>query len=136
MKKILLFVVVLVAIGGATGYLMYNKPHKNMASAKAAFQMPANQLFEEFEADETAANTKYLDQVVEVRGKVLSVSRDDEGSVNITLDAGGMLGGVICQLDPLSEQEDGSLQEGDEILIKGICTGMLMDVVLVRCVIL
>lgn len=106
-----------------------------MGSASADFKMAATELFEQFDADETAANAKYLDKVIEVEGSVLSVSEEEE-SITITLEAGGMLGGVICQLDPLTKHEKTSFAEGEKLKIKGICTGMLMDVVLVRCVIL
>ena len=45
-----------------------------------------------------------------------------------------MLGGVICQLDELSEHKRTEFETGETVQLKGRCTGMLMDVVLVRCV--
>ena len=104
-----------------------------MRNAKADISLKAAQLFSEYEADEKAANTKYLDKTVEVTGKVQS-TESKEGKTSITLDAGGLMGGVICTLDELTKHKRTSFKEGEEVTLKCKCTGMLMDVVLVRCV--
>jgi hypothetical protein len=41
---------------------------------------------------------------------------------------------VNCQLDELTEHKNTTFTPGDKVIFKGICTGMLMDVVMVRCV--
>lgn len=135
MKKFLLIGLLLAILAIGVGLMIYHKPHKNMQSAKADFTMPATELYTAFETDESTANTKFLDKVVQVEGVVQSVSKDDAGKISVTLDAGGMLGGVICQLDDLSEHAKTSFEEGEKVVFKGICTGLLMDVVLVRCVV-
>ncbi len=134
MKKLILPALLLALIGGFVGYKMYNKPHQEMTSAKADITLAANQLFSEYESDESGANTKYLDKVVQVSGKVLEAAPDKEGIVSVTLDGGGMLGGVICKLDQLTKHKRDNFKAGETVTFKGKCTGMLMDVVLVRCV--
>jgi hypothetical protein len=37
--------------------------------------------------------------------------------------------GINCTM----EEKDGNIKEGDEVVLKGICTGYLTDVVLIRC---
>lgn len=133
MKNILLIVGALALAGGIGGYMLYNKPFQNMEKAKADFVISAESLYTEYETDETAANTKYLDQIVQVEGKVRAVTLE-EGITSVSLDAGGMLGGVICQLNEQIKHERTEFQEGETVKFKGVCTGMLMDVVLVRCV--
>ena len=59
---------------------------------------------------------------------------DEEGRTSITLESGSEMFGVICQLDNLTKHARTNFKEGEEIKLKGICTGVLMDVVLVRCV--
>ena len=43
-------------------------------------------------------------------------------------------GGVICEIPGSNIPEGLNLQTGKELTIKGQCTGFLMDVVLVKCV--
>ncbi len=131
-KKIILGAVALVLlIGALVGYRMYNKPHVDLATATADHQLSATALFAAFEADEAAANAKYLDKVIRVEGEIMKVTKEENGQSSLTLNAGGMLGGVICQLDPSLTEV--SFTEGQNITLNGLCTGMLMDVVLVRC---
>lgn len=135
MKKILLILFVLAAGGVAYGVYMYNKPHKNMQRQAVDFKMAASTLYNDFEENEEAANAKYLDKVIAVSGSIRSIVKED-GKVSIILDTDNLLGGITCELDDFSEHTQTDFQEGDQISIKGICTGMLMDVVLVRCVII
>lgn len=134
MKKVLITLLSLAAIGMGVGYLIYNKPFEDMNRAKADATLSASELFTAFESDEAAANEQYLDKVVQVSGTVREASTDASGIISITLESGNELAGVICQLDNLSEHPRKEFKPGEQITIKGVCTGMLMDVVLVRCV--
>lgn len=135
MRKLLLIGGAL-AIGAAVvAYLIYNKPHQNMDRATADIQLTASELLSNFEADEDAANAKYLDKIVAVTGAVREVVTTEEGLTTITLETGSALAGVVCELDTLTEHPKTDFQPGETITVKGVCTGMLMDVVLVRCVI-
>lgn len=131
-KKVILgAIVLLLLIGSLVGYRMYNKPHRDLGGATADHQLTASELFADFEASEAEANTKYLAKVIRVEGKILKVTTEENGQISLTLDAGGMLGGVICQLDP--DLKETAFIEGEQVRLNGLCTGMLMDVVLVRC---
>lgn len=130
LKYGLLLAVVLIGVG----IYMYNKPHQNIKKAKADFELEATELFSQFETNEANANTQYLDKVVQVTGSVKETGTDDEGQISITLDAGNSMFGIICKLDDLTKHKRTSFQPGEKVTLKGVCTGMLMDVVLVRCV--
>jgi hypothetical protein len=134
MKKYIIILGVVLLTVCVFGYFQYNKPHEDINSAASDLKIEAPELFTEFETDEATANTKYLDKIVEVSGVVREVSPDEEGQLSVTLDSGSDLFGVICQLDNLTEQKKTDFKVGEEVTLKGICTGMLMDVVLVRCV--
>lgn len=135
MKKLLGIGLLLALIGLGVGYFMYNKPHQNMERAKADVSIKATELFSAFESDESAANEKYLDKIIQVSGAVKEVSTDEEGNISLTLESGSEMFGVICQMDNLTEHEKTDFQPGEQVTLKGKCTGMLMDVVLVRCVV-
>ncbi|MCO6488524.1 MAG: hypothetical protein J5I98_08910 [Phaeodactylibacter sp.] len=134
MKKLLGTGLLLALVAGGIGYFMYNKPHQNMEKAQADVVLGAEELFTAFEANETEANQKYLDKVVKVSGLVKEVSTDEEGNVSVTLESGSEMFGVICQMDNLTQHGKTDFKPGEQVTFKGICTGMLMDVVLVRCV--
>ena len=118
--------------GGFVAYKMWNKPHRDVADAKADVKLEATDLFNQFSTDEATANGQYLDKIVQVCGTVAQVSTENE-VVTIQLEAGDLLGGVLCELDNLSEHPRTDFQAGETVCFKGICTGYLTDVVLNRC---
>lgn len=135
MKRTLLYGIALVVLlGGAVGYYLYNKPHQDMRRATPAFKLTAAQLFSEYDADEAAANEKYLGKVIEVSGEVRSVDRGEEGRIAVTLESGHPMFGVVCELDELSEPKRTEFAAGEQVTFRCVCTGKLMDVVLNRCV--
>lgn len=131
MKKILIGILIIGILGGAYGMYMYFKPNPSMNSLTTDLTLSAVDLLTDFENDETIANEKYLDKVIAVSGTIKEMTTNDEGITTITLDANNDLAGVICELEKGAKYE---LEMGDEVTLKGQCTGMLMDVVLVRCV--
>jgi|APTNR8051073442_1049403.scaffolds.fasta_scaffold09416_3 hypothetical protein len=135
MKKFILFGLLAAAvIAGITGYMMWNKPHQNMQTADADLKVDAVTLYSEYETDEAAANAKYLGKIVEVSGTVRETTTDETGTVKIMLNSGSEMGGIICELDPLSEHKRTTFQSGEQVKLKGKCDGVLMDVVITRCV--
>ena len=131
MKKLILVVLILGCIS-AVVYYNWNRKNASIESVEPAFTTTSGLLYTSFEADEVAANNQYLNKVVEVKGKVRELKKESNGDFVVTLDGSDMFG-VICRMDHDITIEDTALV-GKEIAIKGICTGMLMDVVLVQCV--
>jgi hypothetical protein len=132
--KYLKILLPLLLIGGGVAYYLYNKPHQNMEQANADLSIAADQLFKAFSEDENAANTAYLNKVVQVSGKVRSSSLDENGISSVMLESGDEMSGVICQMDELNDNQRKEFSAGEDVTFKCMCTGMLMDVVLVRCV--
>lgn len=131
MKKLLYLALAAAVIGGAIGYYMWNKPHENIAAAKADLQVSAADLFAQFTADEAGANAKFLDKTVEVSGTVKA-----SGNNSVTLDAGGdAMFGVVCALDPATQHAKTTFAAGEQVVLKGKCSGLNMDVQLNRCVV-
>lgn len=131
MKNILVICLLFGLVAAAVGYYMYNKPVESLKNAKPAFKVSADALFAAYEQDEAAANARYLDQVLEVQGKITSVNTDTSG-LSLTLQTGSPMFGVICKLEDKSAEES-NFTIGQSVRMKGQCTGFLMDVVLIRC---
>lgn len=127
-KYLLIFIALVVVLGGATAYYMYNKKSASIEDLKTDTSIDASALVSAFEEDENAANAEYLEKVIEVSGTV-DKSETADGIQSIYLQTDGGMGTVLCQM----EEEITPPVNGENIKIKGICTGYLMDVVLVKC---
>lgn len=130
LKWSLLFVLIIIVTGGFIGYKMYNKPHRNVDEAKGT-AVTAAQLITDYETNEADANGKYLDKVLEVTGEITEVSKNQKAETVITL-KGSVMGGIICTLEGTAAIE---VKPATTVTIKGICTGYLTDVVLVRAMV-
>lgn len=116
-------------------YYLYNKPHQGISDKTPAFILLAETLVRDYELDEKKANAKYLGKVVEVFGIISEKSMNEKGIFNVTLQ-GSDLAGIGCEFEKKNQKELIILKEGQKIKIKGICAGVLMDVVLVDCVLI
>jgi hypothetical protein len=129
MKKILIPILVIVAIAAGVGYYMYNKPVQSLEKKKADITVTASQIIADYEADEKAADGKYLGKVVEVSGKVSTIT-DEGGKVKVQLETDNPMALVICELE--DGKDAGQIQAGEQAKVKGLCSGYLSDVILVQ----
>ncbi|MFC5269743.1 OB-fold protein [Adhaeribacter terreus] len=132
-RNYLIAFVLLLAV--LVSYYLYNKPTRNLTNETADLSLPAPELYRQFAENEAHANQQYLDKVIQVKGVLQNVSRGNDGSLNLTLDAGNPMGGVTCEIPGSNIPEGLNLKTGREMTVKGQCTGFLMDVVLVKCVV-
>jgi len=132
-KIIFILLAILLILGGYIAIRMYNKPHVNVAESDPDIVLLSNTLLDDFENDEISANEKYLEQIIQVTGKIQKLGTAN-GNGTITLTNGNSMGSVICHLSEKENKKVVSLREGQEIIVKGICTGFLMDVILINCV--
>lgn len=115
------------------GLYKYFKPSEKEITDDSELTITSAQLYKEFEENEAEANSKYLNKVVEVHGIISAITTDSVG-VNVTLKTPDALSGVICQLADTTKAA--RLKINQKVKIKGLCTGFLMDVVLVKCLLL
>lgn len=133
MKKTLFFIALVVVLAGAGfAYLQYNMPHRDTSAEEPAYVLEAEALFAEYSADEAAANAKFVDKLLLVKGAIAGISEAEDSTVSIMLQTADPMSGVSIQLLPEEAAKSSSLQTDDQIWLKGICSGKLMDVVLVR----
>lgn len=130
MRKLLPVIILVIIISTIVGYNMYNKSHVDTKDSKADVTISPSKLLSEFETDEAAANTKYLDQIIEVKGIVKLINQVETGG-SLSLDSGNEMASIICEFE--SKESIAGVKVGDEVVVKGVCSGMLSDIVLVRC---
>jgi hypothetical protein len=133
LKKILIVALIIVVMAGVALFFVYNKEHRTADVADAS--LDASSLVNAFSENEEEANGQFLDKVIEVTGKVKEVIEQGDSYIVLLGDETSM-NSVSCTLDPAADSVAYGLQAGDKIVVRGICTGFLMDVVLVNCKVL
>ncbi|CAN5873449.1 hypothetical protein BH11BAC4_BH11BAC4_05920 [soil metagenome] len=133
LKKILLGMLITAIAGTGYGFYLFNKKPADVRKLTANYELTAATIVAEFNADETAANARYLDKVISTKGIVADVKVDTTGQATVFLDSGDPMAMVTCSFYSEEAVSAKNLQKGTEVTIKGKCTGKLMDVVLNKC---
>ena len=140
-KRTILFTVLgLFAIGAGVAYYLYNKKPIDVEHATPDTRSSSVELYQAFSTDSLTARKKFSqkNEVVEVSGIVSHISKNLDDHAIILLKTNESSASVNCTMEGLA----GNIKEADNVIIKGICTGMGMgdtdlgilgDVYLVRC---
>ncbi len=127
-KAILIALFFVALLGSAYAwFFVWNKPQQNIKQA-SAISINATDLFNAYSLNEAEANKMYIDKVIAVTGEVSNVATNGEGKTVVLLKSDDLMFGVNCTLE-----EAASIKNGETITLKGLCTGYLTDVVLIRC---
>ena len=129
--KSIIFVILLLAIFSiAIGLRLYFKPHSDISKMDAAYKTEALALISQFNADENAATSKYVQKPIEITGNLVTKSKLPNGADLLVLE--DKMQGVSCELDRAWSEANRSviesLQTGKSLTVKGICEGYLMEV--------
>lgn len=127
---LLIALLVILSVIFAGVYLFYKGP-VDTAGVKPDITVTATELQREFRDNEDAASEKYINRIVEVKGTVASMDKAEGNNFNINLKTGDEMSSVICTVT--DARGIGNIRQGDEITIRGICSGFLMDVLLNNC---
>lgn len=133
-KKWLIAGVVVACVGGlGVWYFVFVLPTKKKDIRNAdAIPVIAKAIVKEFQENEQASNTKYLNKVIEVTGEVLEIKKNQEGKPLVSLKSDDSFSNVSITLRDAKELD---LKIGTTITAKGILTGFLSDVVIIEGVI-
>jgi flagellar basal body-associated protein FliL len=120
-KTVLMIVFIITLLVAAAAYVyffVYNKKNPDIENKKADFQVTAVEFIEDCEKLDTAANRKYNDKVIEIKGKVsstipgdsiTSVVLDENKSTTITIE-------MYARFNDLAK----NLKVGEEVTIKAL----------------
>jgi len=133
--KIALVVVATLGLAGiCVGLYLFNLQAIDLQKAKPDFAMTSIDLQKAFEDNEAVSITKYVNKIIEVTGTIESVKAGEGNITNVALKTGSELSSVICTLSPQSGPAP--LVSGNEVTIRGECSGFLMDVLMNNCVVI
>lgn len=134
-RSLIALTIVVTLVAGYFICLSITKGPAKMEKLKAEHSVTAVDFYSEYEADETVANTKYQNKIVEVRGVVESITLDDESMPSISLRTEGF-GVVKCTLESNEENALDKVNLNSTITVRGECIGMLLDVLIERSIII
>jgi len=124
----------IICIVAGYAYNEYNRGLPDTNSLKPDFKINAAELIRQFESDEQKATRHYSDKTISVEGLIDNVQATDTSAI-VFLNDGRSVASVMCSFAKESDEEVKNFSKGDHVNIKGICSGYLMDVVMVRCVV-
>jgi len=111
-KKVIILGVIVLAILAA-GFVYdytFNSKHRDIANEEATIVLSANELFSDFQNDESSATTKYLDKVIAIEGEITAVEINDiilNNQIQASFNVEQLL----------------KVEEGTSLTIKGRCVG-------------
>ncbi|HEX2975069.1 MAG TPA: hypothetical protein VHO68_03955 [Bacteroidales bacterium] len=130
----LLVLLIFVLSGICAAVYMFYLEEADSAVLKPDYVITAEDLQKEFLDNEGSASEKYVNKIVEVKGRISSIEPGEGSSINISLDTGTEISEVICTLS--SGNIPLKLKTGDVVTIRGRCSGYLMDVLLNNCAVI
>ena len=110
-KKVFILVIILIVVGFGVYKYMYHG-HRDIATEEASYTAKVQEVFGAFKANESAANTKYSNKTLVIKGKISEIDFDAK---IITVDEN--LSATFT--DKISEET----KVGDSITIKGRLVG-------------
>lgn len=133
LQKILLGIFFIVITAAGYGFYLLTKKPADVRKLSANYELTASKIVADYNTDENKANSLYLDKVVAVKGNITEVKIDPTGQATVFLDSGDPMAAVTCSFYDEEATAAKTLKKGNEVIIKGKCTGKLMDVVLNKC---
>ena len=109
---------------------LYNKPFVDVENSNAKLVVSAQELLNDFQEDENRANKKYVDNIIQIKGVIAEISIARGNSV-ITLKDSNGLSSIICHMGPENNLNVLKFKKDNQITIKGICTGYLLDIIMI-----
>lgn len=114
--------------------IFYHETEMDMMKAPTEIQISSKNLVSSFLANENLANTRYVEKTIEVHGVVMDITfLNDRYTVFLQ---GGDEFCLMCDMQADQIEKVKRIRPGQEVLMKGICKGFLMDAILLNCVLL
>jgi energy-coupling factor transporter transmembrane protein EcfT len=143
-KKIIwLFIVLTAGAGVWYAVTLYNEKSPDYIHVNPDIKISTIAFIHEYETNDSAANIKYLDKVIETEGTIKKIEKDEKGFYTVVLGDTADLSSVRCSMDTLHNEDAAHLTAGSSATVRGKCTGfnkdemgLGSDVILNRCAII
>lgn len=136
MKKIIFSILGIGIVIGIVVFLyVFRKSDTGAITRNPDFVLSADSLVNLFSSNEDFANVRFLDKIIQVKGRVAEITHDSTGYI-IVLREDNAMEGVSCTLGNDQFEKAKVLKTGTIVEIKGICAGKLIDVSLNKCAVI
>lgn len=101
--------------------------------AQKAIKIDSVTLWNEYKANEVAADAKYKGKILEISGEVTDIKKDISDTMYVALKGDKYIGSVKCSFPKEWTEQLMKLQKGQILVIKGECEGLMMVVNIKKC---
>jgi hypothetical protein len=114
------------------GFYEYAISKDDPADKKPEVYIGAAALLHEFIQSEDEANAKFFNKITCTKGILRRIDQNQNMITSLALE-GDSSREVYCQLNPWHTNDIRGLGLGDTVCVKGICAGMINDIILFGC---
>jgi hypothetical protein len=119
---------------GIYAYIQYNRTAESLAHAKPQVVTTSTSMVAMYDSNEVKADSFFLGKIIEVSGIVSAVNNMQDTMMNVLLGDSNDIHQVSCLFGKSELNNLKNIAVGNDVSIKGICTGFLLDVEFNRCV--
>lgn len=116
-------------------YYFYNHKEVDTRKAKTEISLTANELLKELNGNEEERFGQYIEKALEIEGTVYQVTYK-AGKYSLLLRGDKIDALILCEMQKDQASLIELLEIGDEVRVKGILKGFLMDAILLNCIVL
>lgn len=108
---------------------IFDEEFDSTENLKADYILTARGLLQEFSANDSASNKKYLEKVLEVNGSTTAakLAEDSTGTIRFEDSTGSY---AIFSVEKSQYEKMRELKAGDEVSVKGVCSGSIFSEIL------
>jgi len=133
--KIIRGITILIAVALVAYIVFLKMPGASASSKEVVAEISASALYEAFNNDENKANNLYLGKAVVITGTIDDKYEDETGAPVLLLGPSGQDPVALVTLEPNQKSKLTHYDIGADIKVKGLCSGMLMEVALTKGII-
>ncbi len=129
LKRVLSGGLILLLIGGAGIWYIFNEKFTDTSERKAAYTVNAMDFIHEFQKNDSLANKKYAEQIITVNGRISELEAADT-TINVKMIDTLTDAYIIFAFQQQHLKEAKQFKEGDSVSIKGSCSGGIYSEIL------
>ena len=122
-----------IAFGSLEDFESLDESIKITSDTKPSLKVSAVKLYNDYNANEIAADEKYKGKIIEVTGVVRDIGNDIMDNAYVTLIGDQYFGDIQCYFDEKSIVA--GLSKGKKITVIGNCSGLMMNVQVNNCIV-
>lgn len=134
-KFLLATVLVFVLVFSALYFYVAKENTIDITAAHTEIQISSEKLISSFLDNENIANSEYIEKTIEIEGVIKDITLINN-RYTVLLQGETDFSCVICDMQPNQYNNIKKLELGQDIVLKGICKGFLMDAIFLNCIIL